>query len=63
MEKKVIQRKAHQGETQGKYYFLEHRAENTPALAAMQRQINLLKRSLAQREHEVWTLKQLLLYR
>ncbi len=32
-------------------------------LGAMQRKINRLERILAQRESEVWTLKNLLLYR
>ena len=32
-------------------------------VTSMQRQIDRLKRALGQKEHEVWTLKQLLLYR
>ena len=38
-------------------------ADQGASITAMQRQIDRLKRSLAQKEHEVWTLKQLLLYR
>jgi len=34
-----------------------------PKLNTMQRKIRRLERTLAQREQEVWTLKQLLLYR
>lgn len=32
-------------------------------LTSLQREVAVLKRALAQRDHEVWTLKQLLLYR
>ncbi|MBI4809881.1 MAG: hypothetical protein HY800_00205 [Ignavibacteriales bacterium] len=37
--------------------------EKNTSLTVMQRKIHKLERSLAQRENEVWTLKQLLLYR
>ena len=38
-------------------------ADTGTSVTTMQRQIDRLKRTLAQKEHEVWTLKQLLLYR
>ncbi len=38
-------------------------AEKGATLTSLQREVAMLKRALAQREHEVWTLKQLLLYR
>jgi len=37
--------------------------EGNSSVVAMQRKIVRLERSLARRENEVWTLKQLLLYR
>lgn len=38
-------------------------SDERAALLRLQREISSLKRALAEREHEVWTLKQLLLYR
>jgi hypothetical protein len=38
-------------------------SDQSPSISSMQRQIDRLKRTVAQKEHEVWTLKQLLLYR
>ena len=39
------------------------RFQQIRSLSSMNRKINKLERSLAERENEVWTLKQLLLYR
>jgi hypothetical protein len=38
-------------------------ADQRVTTASMQRQIDRLTRTVAQKEHDVWTLKQLLLYR
>jgi hypothetical protein len=65
MIKKIASRRIRQGDvlTQ-KFVLMDSRGGERPQdVLALQRQISFLKRSLAQREHEVWTLKQLLLYR
>ncbi len=44
-------------------FFEQRSGDGRAALLRLQREVNSLKRALAEREHEVWTLKQLLLYR
>ncbi|MDI6767773.1 MAG: hypothetical protein QME52_13210 [Bacteroidota bacterium] len=43
--------------------FTQHQGARNSSVKALQREIQNLKQSLTEREKEIWTLKQMLLYR
>lgn len=63
MVKKDINKGQHRLVTQHNIFRSIQKLEKNIPETVLQRKIDRLQRSLAQRENEVWTLKQLLLYR